>query len=264
MDGQTSRQTSLSSMRRGPSCRAGQGGFEGVTQGFAVVDVETTGFSATTERIVEIAVVVVDPDGAEVEAFCTVLDPGRDPGPTHIHGITSEMIDGAPGFGEIHQYVASLLTGRVLVGHNVARFDLRFLEEECRRLGGDGLIPAEPPTIIDTLSIARDLLGMYGKASLLDCCEHFGLTWDDHHSALGDARITSELLVKMRSALGDEVIGVRERLQGASSIVWPGGAPIRPVIRLRAGSFGSGSEHAAAGLPASAVQGELDLEQRDG
>lgn len=232
-------------------------------QGFAVVDVETTGFSATAERIVEIAVVVVDPDGTEVEAFCTVLDPGRDPGPTHIHGITPEMVDGAPVFGDIHQYIANLLTGRVLVGHNVARFDLGFLEEECRRLGGDDLVPAEPPTIIDTLSIARDLLGMYGKASLLDCCDHFGLTWDDHHSALGDARITSELLVKMRSALGDEAIGVPERLERASSTVWPGGAPIRPAIRLRAEVFGTESVPDPSGSAASGVQGELDLFQRD-
>ncbi len=56
--------------------------------GFAVVDVETTGFVPEEERIVEVGVVVLDRAGREAGSFCTLVDPGRDPGPTHIHGIT--------------------------------------------------------------------------------------------------------------------------------------------------------------------------------
>jgi DNA polymerase III epsilon subunit-like protein len=121
--------------------------------GFAVVDLETTGFSPQSERVVEVAVVVLDPDGREVDAFCTLVDPERDPGPTHVHGITAEMLEGAPTFGGVHGYLAGLLSGRVVVGHNVDRFDLAFLVAECRRLGGEDLVPGAVVTL-DTLRVA--------------------------------------------------------------------------------------------------------------
>ena len=102
-----------------------------------MVDVETTGFTPDLERIVEVGVVVLDPSGHEVASFCTLVDPGCDPGPTHVHGISSEMLVGAPSFGAIHPYLAELLSGRVVVGHNVDHFDLGFMRAECRRLGGE-------------------------------------------------------------------------------------------------------------------------------
>ena len=160
--------------------------------GFAVVDLETTGFSPESERIVEVAVVVLDPDGDEQDAFCTLIDPERDPGPTHVHGITAEMLDGAPTFADVHSYLAGILSGRVVVGHNVDRFDLAFLVAECERLGGDELMPG-PVVTLDTLAVAQAYLDLPGKARLVDCCDRYRLTWDDHHSALGDARVTAAL-----------------------------------------------------------------------
>ena len=122
--------------------------------GFAVVDLETTGFSPLRDRIVEVAVVVLDADGTERDAFCTLVDPERDPGPTHVHGITPEMLEGAPTFADIHAYVVGMLSGRVVVGHNVDRFDLAFLLAECRSLGGEDLAPGAVTTL-DTLQIGR-------------------------------------------------------------------------------------------------------------
>lgn len=195
--------------------------------GFAVIDVETTGFSYSRERIVEIAVVVVNPDGTEDDAFCTLLDPGRDPGPTHVHGITAAMLQGAPVFGAVQPYLAELLTGRVVIGHNVERFDLGFLRSECHRHGGEELLPSDV-AVIDTLLVARQLLGLYGRASLVDCCNHFGLAWTDHHSALGDARVTAALFAAMRSSLGDEALGVTDWLARSENSRWPGAANTRP------------------------------------
>ena len=58
------------------------------------------------------------------------------------------MLAGAPTFAEVHPYLAGLLSGRVVVGHNVDRFDLAFLLAECRRLGEDlapgGWSPSTP------------------------------------------------------------------------------------------------------------------------
>ncbi len=200
--------------------------------GFAVVDLETTGFSPDSERVVEVAVVVLDADGHEVDAFCTLLDPERDPGPTHIHGITSQMLVGAPTFAGVHPYLAGVLSGRVVVGHNVDRFDLAFLLAECRRLGGEDLVPPDVVTL-DTLRVAQSFLDLPGKARLVDCCDRYRLTWDDHHSALGDARVTAALLCAMRTELGDDMLDT-ERLLGASStLLWPGWCDDRPVAHAR-------------------------------
>jgi DNA polymerase-3 subunit epsilon len=200
--------------------------------GFAVVDLETTGFSPQLERVVEVAVVVLDPTGHEVDAFCTLVDPERDPGPTHIHGITSEMLEGAPTFGGVHPYLAGLLSGRVVVGHNVDRFDLAFLLAECRRLGGEDLVPPSVVTL-DTLRVAQAYLDLPGKARLVDCCDRYQLTWDDHHSALGDARVTAQLLGAMRSELGDDMLGVERLLSAGLTLGWPGGSDDRPVAHAR-------------------------------
>ena len=200
--------------------------------GFAVVDLETTGFSPHTERVAELAVVVLDPDGTESDVFSTLVDPERDPGPTHVHGITAEMVAGAPAFAEVHPYLARLLSGRVVVGHNVDRFDLAFLVAECRRLGGDDLVPATVVTL-DTLQVAQSHLDLRGKARLVDCCDRYQLTWDDHHSALGDARVTAALLGAMRAELGDDRLDLDRLLLDSQEQTWPGWSDHRPVAHSR-------------------------------
>jgi len=204
--------------------------------GFAVVDLETTGFSPEQERIVEVAVVILSPAGEEVDTFCTLVDPGRDPGPTHVHGISEEMLVGAPSFAEIHPYLADRLSGRVIVGHNVDRFDLAFLWSECRRAGGEALVPGNVATV-DTLRVAQLHLGLRGKARLVDCCDHFGLSWDDHHSALGDTRVTASLFRSMRDHLGDGPLGIAELLLAARACTWPGASGQRSLTRGRTGSL---------------------------
>jgi DNA polymerase III subunit epsilon len=201
--------------------------------GFAVVDVETTGFSPEDERIIEVGVVILDPAGAELSSFCTLVDPDRHPGPTHIHGISARMLAGAPTFTSIQPFLADQLSGRVVVGHNVDGFDLAFLRAECRRTGGEDLVPGHVPTV-DTLGVALQHLGLPGRARLVDCCAHFGLSWRDHHSALGDARVTAALLRSMRRQLGDDNLRLIEVLNQAQGSEWPGASGVPPVVRGRA------------------------------
>jgi DNA polymerase III epsilon subunit family exonuclease len=200
--------------------------------GFAVVDVETTGFSPETERIIEVGVVLLDDTGVEMGSFCTLLDPGCDPGPTHIHGITPAMLKGSPTFASIHSFLADLLSGRVVVGHNIDGFDLDFLRAECHR-AGEALVPGVVTTI-DTLSVAQAHLGLRGRAKLVDCCTHFGLSWDDHHSALGDARVTAALFRSMWARLGGDRLEIAETLAAARASVWPGASDLTTVVRRRA------------------------------
>jgi DNA polymerase-3 subunit epsilon len=200
--------------------------------GFAVIDVETTGFSPEDERVVEVGVVILDPDGAEVGAFCTLLDPGCDPGPTHVHGISAAMLVGAPTFASIQPFLADQLSGRVVVGHNVERFDLAFLRSECCRAGGEGTAPGDVPAV-DTLTVAQTHLGRGGRASLVDCCTHFDLSWADHHSALGDARVTAALFRSMRARLGDDLLGIGDLLAGARYADWPRASGAVPAVSGR-------------------------------
>ena len=200
--------------------------------GFAVVDVETTGFDPDHDRIVEVGVVVLDRAGREQGSFSSLVDPGRDPGPTHIHGISTSMVVGAPTFAAVRPSLADLLSGRVVVGHNVDRFDLEFLRAECRRSGGEVLVPG-PLTTVDTLHLAQGHLALAGRATLVDCCAHYGLSWEDHHRALGDARVTAALFRSVRAQLGDELLGLDQALYRARGTVWPGGSGAPSAVRDR-------------------------------
>jgi DNA polymerase III epsilon subunit family exonuclease len=156
---------------------------------FAVVDVETTGFFArANDRIVEIAVIRVDARGRVLDEFVTLIHPERDVGATHVHGIETEDVEGAPVFGDIAGDVVARLAGSVFVAHNV-RFDLAFVEAEFHRFGH----PIPPPARLCTIDLARRMRSEPASYKLADVCAHFGVTLDDAHSALGDARATARL-----------------------------------------------------------------------
>lgn len=96
-----------------------------------VVDVETTGFYKT-DRIVEVAAVTVDRCGEVIDEWDTLVNPERDVGPVHVHGISATMVSVAPHFDEIAEALARRLDGAVLAAHNLA-FDLRMLGRELER-----------------------------------------------------------------------------------------------------------------------------------
>ena len=98
---------------------------------FAVIDTETTGFGKT-DRLVEIAVVLVE--GKEiVQEWETLINPERDISNSNIHGITSELVSLAPTFAEINSELSRLISGTILVAHNIS-FYQRMLEQEFSRV----------------------------------------------------------------------------------------------------------------------------------
>lgn len=118
---------------------------------YALVDVETTGLSQYTDRVVQIAVRQLNADGSHHD-WSTLIDPDRDPGPTHIHGITADHLRGAPRFGDVVDQVAGLLAGRIVVAHN-ASFDWKFISQECART----TIRPDAEFRLCTLAMARRL-----------------------------------------------------------------------------------------------------------
>ena len=159
--------------------------------GYTVIDVETTGFSPREhDRIVEIAAVYVSETGQIEGEWATLVNPGRDVGPTNIHGITAKDVLHAPRFADIAPHVLRSVTGRTIVAHN-ASFDTRFLAAELVRAGvpmGELPLPA-----LCTMHWAPHFLSAQSRR-LVDCCAAAGVSLEGAHSALGDARATAKLL----------------------------------------------------------------------
>lgn len=159
-------------------------GLEDVLAGIdriAVIDVETTGLYRS-DRVVEIAIIVMDALGRVIDEFDTLVNPYRDPGPTWIHGITASMLVDAPAFDDIAGHVAARLTGTVVVAHNL-RFDTRMLGNEFARTG----IDVDWGRGLDTLEATGCKLGV--------ACADYGIAQQGAHRALSDARSTGQLLL---------------------------------------------------------------------
>lgn len=168
--------------------------------GYAVVDVETTGlFPGGSDRIVEVAVVHVSPGGERERSWTTLLNPGRDLGPQHVHGIAAADVLGAPTFADVAGTLAGLLAGRVFVAHN-ASFDARFVAAEFAALGFD--VPVVPETCLCTMRWSGRLLPGVAPRSLAGCCAHVGIPLKGAHAALVDATATAELLAHYLRVLG--------------------------------------------------------------
>lgn len=153
----------------------------------SIVDVETTGLIPNRDRILEIAIVRMTPDGHIEDEFVSLVNPRRDVGPTSIHGIEASDIRDAPSFEDLAPSLLERLDGTVgIAGHNV-RFDIGFLYGELNRISVE--MPEVPRICTMTLS---------GGGTLTRCCEDFGVSYEGTaHSALDDARATALLLAEL-------------------------------------------------------------------
>lgn len=194
---------------------------------WAVVDVETTGFGRT-DRIVEVGVVLVDGDTlAVVDEYDTLVNPMRDMGATHVHGITASMVEAAPTFEEIADHLGSILNGTYLVAHNLP-FDTRMLAQDYTRTG----ITLHAGVGLNTLSLAGERLPA--------ACARLGIPHDHAHSALADARAVAAILQVLEPNLVGEMAHAQP-LQGgmrrtfSRQAVSGGSAPELPtrVIAVR-------------------------------
>ncbi len=104
----------------------------------AFLDLETTGINVSTDRIVEISVLKISPDGRQ-EWLSTRINPGMPipPKSTAIHGITDADVADAPVFREIAKKLIAFLEGTDLAGYNAIKFDIPVLAEEFLRINMD-------------------------------------------------------------------------------------------------------------------------------
>lgn len=155
--------------------------------GFAVIDLETTGFGGA-HRIIEIGVVLLTGDLEPDGTWETLVQPHRDISNTFVHGITATDVVGAPLFTQVAHDLAATLHGRILVAHN-AQFERRFLNMEFRRTDIATDFTSKP--WIDTRELSRQFLGVAKLEEALNIAQ---IRNSAAHSALGDAEATAQLL----------------------------------------------------------------------
>ncbi|MBW3634041.1 MAG: GIY-YIG nuclease family protein, partial [Chloroflexi bacterium] len=199
---------------------------------FVVLDVETTGLQPSRHRIIEIAIARFN-DGLAASQWASLCHPGRRI-PAYIvklTGIDDDLLRDAPPFEEIAETAVELLTGAIVVGHNV-EFDLSFLNEELKRIN----LPPIVNDRVDTLTLASRLLPGLRKPTLQAVAQHLGIAGrpGSRHRAGPDAVVTGKVAVALFQHARDagfqslddlKSIGrpttrrPRERMPRASSVV---------------------------------------------
>ncbi|MBB2890665.1 exonuclease domain-containing protein [Flexivirga oryzae] len=155
---------------------------------YAVVDVETTGLSPDNDRVLQIAVTQLTADGALEKQWTTLVDPERDPGPVHIHGITAARLRGAPRYADVADHIHELINGRVFVAHN-ARFDWDFLSSEADRAAAH--FPSHQRLCTWQTSAMFDL--PLPNLKLGTICQYWGVSQARPHDAADDVRALVEV-----------------------------------------------------------------------
>ena len=167
---------------------------------YVLFDLETTGTSCANDAVIEIAGVKVH-DGAIIEEFSSFVNPER-PIPYYasmVNGITDEMVEDAPIFEEVFADFLTFAGDHVLVGHNIQRFDMKFLYRDAedywdKTIGND---------FVDTLDLARICLPELKHHKLTDLAEHYGIETEGAHRALTDCRMNQQVYECLKKDMKD-------------------------------------------------------------
>lgn len=172
------------------------------TPDYVVFDLETTGISPKTDEVIEISAVKVR-SGKAAEEFNTLVNPKRriPYGASQVNGITDDMVADAPLFEDVLKEFLEFTEGFVLVGHNIANFDMKFIYRDAMKFYGQ--IPTND--YVDTLNVARRHLPGLGHYRLVDLAEHYGISAKGAHRAINDCRMNQKvyecMVAEMRNAL---------------------------------------------------------------
>lgn len=191
---------------------------------YTVFDLETTGVSPQTDKVIEISAIKVR-NGQAVGEFSSLVNPMRNIpyGATRVNGITDEMVADKPVFEEVLGDFLDFIEDDILVGHNIHDFDMKFIHRDCEAffrmfLGND---------YIDTLPLARKCLPQLGHHRLTDLAGYYKISIEGAHRALNDCRMNQLVF---------ERLGVELKNGTTAPKICPrcGGS-----LKLRNGKFGS-------------------------
>lgn len=167
----------------------------------AIIDCETTGGKATKDRIIEIAIIIVD-QGMIIEKWQSFINPKRfiPPWITEITGIQQSQVEQAPTFEEIWPQIEQRLEGRVLVAHN-ARFDYGFIKNEVNRLQ-----QSYSAKTLCSVKLSRQLYPLAKKHSLDAIIQRLGCHVENRHRAMDDAEVIVLLFTQIQLCFDSEMI----------------------------------------------------------
>ncbi|MDE5780423.1 MAG: PolC-type DNA polymerase III [Lachnospiraceae bacterium] len=174
---------------------------QSLDEGYVVFDLETTGFSAINNKIIEIGAVKVE-NGIITDRFSTFVNP-NEPIPFRIEkltGISDNMVIDARTIEEIMPEFLEFAKGCVMVAHN-ADFDMSFIIRNCERMGIDTEF-----TILDTVNLSRILLPNLKNFKLDTVAKALNVPLLNHHRAVDDAGCTAEIFVKLIKILKEKGI----------------------------------------------------------
>ncbi len=165
---------------------------------YVVFDIETTGFSADRNKIIEIGAVKVE-RGEIVDRFSEFINP-ETPIPFRITELTSirdDMVMSAPTVDVILPKFMEFSKGCIMVAHN-ADFDMSFIKKNCKDLG----LPCND-TYLDTVELSKFLIPNLNNYKLQTVAKALNVSLEHHHRAVDDAECTAQFFVKEIEMLRD-------------------------------------------------------------
>jgi len=162
-----------------------------IDDSFVVFDIETTGLSSINDSIIEIGAVKIK-DCQIVDTFETFVNPQIHISSfiTKLTGITDDMVKRYPPIDEVLPKFLEFIKGSTLVAHN-ANFDVTFIKTKAKNLG----IEVDNP-VLDTLELSRHMYENLKNYKLDTVAQHLGVSLENHHRAVDDARATAEIFLK--------------------------------------------------------------------
>lgn len=159
---------------------------------YLVLDVETTSFTKTEFRIIEIALIVINAKGERLNSWHSLVNPECKVTFTKVHGLTDEDVKNAPKFINLASYIANELQNRILVGHNIS-YDYGVLKSEFARIGIK--MPSLPR--ICTLQMCYDLELPLENVTLSTVRKELEIPEGLAHSALHDTAATTAVFASL-------------------------------------------------------------------
>ena len=161
-----------------------------LTKPLAFIDLETTGINITNDRIVELAIVKISPDGTKLVKRKLINPLMPIPASSSaIHGITDEMVKDAPSFKQVANEIKQFIDGCDLGGYNSNRFDIPMLLEEFLRVGIE--FTADGKKLVDVQKIFHLMEQRTLSAAYKFYCNK---VLEGAHGAEADATATWEVL----------------------------------------------------------------------
>ena len=193
---------------------------------YVIFDLETTGLDTDTDAIIEISALKVE-NGEIIDEFSTLVNPCM-----HIpyeascvNGIVDDMVKDAPKIEEALKDFIAFAGNNVLMGQNIKRFDLRFIQRDAVRYFGKQI----SNDYVDTLFVAQRYLPELDSHSLESLADYYDISYDGAHRALADCHINK----KVYDCLAKEMTNPSEAAKRV---------PVCPrcgnLLKKRSGKFG--------------------------